>query len=212
MHDHVEEILPIMFPALFRTKQHWNKTIHGLIYNALKLFMEMNQKLFDSCTQKYKEDRQRNREETKRRERIWAALNRTAKENPLYDIVMNGRADLDELTDNAASVVVSEDGIGIDAPHNRTGAMGDFGSVTANNPGATDDANLAVDEDVTSSLRDLQQETESDPKLMGMITERRREQLPVVCRKSELPQDVSTIRALEQHRRPDKYLETQPDN
>lgn len=75
---------------------------------------------------------------------------------------MNGRADLDELTDNAASVVVSEDGIGIDAPHNRTGAMGDFGSVTANNPGATDDANLAVDEDVTSSLRDLQQETESD--------------------------------------------------
>jgi Protein phosphatase 2A regulatory B subunit (B56 family) len=31
-----------------------NKTIHGLIYNALKLFMEMNQKLFDDCTQKYK--------------------------------------------------------------------------------------------------------------------------------------------------------------
>ncbi|VDP47800.1 unnamed protein product [Schistosoma curassoni] len=25
MHDHVEEILPIMFPALYRTKEHWNK-------------------------------------------------------------------------------------------------------------------------------------------------------------------------------------------
>ena len=41
-----------MFPALYKnSKSHWNKTIHGLIYNALKLFMEMNQKLFDECTQ-----------------------------------------------------------------------------------------------------------------------------------------------------------------
>lgn len=36
------------------SKNHWNKTIHGLIYNALKLFMEMNQKLFDECTQRFK--------------------------------------------------------------------------------------------------------------------------------------------------------------
>ena len=35
------------------------RTIHGLIYNALKLFMEMNQKLFDECSQKYKQERQR---------------------------------------------------------------------------------------------------------------------------------------------------------
>ena len=53
--DNATTILPIMFPALYRnSKNHWNKTIHGLIYNALKLFMEMNQKLFDECTQKYK--------------------------------------------------------------------------------------------------------------------------------------------------------------
>lgn len=35
------------------------RTIHGLIYNALKLFTEMNQKLFDECTQKYKNERMR---------------------------------------------------------------------------------------------------------------------------------------------------------
>ena len=53
--DNADTILPIMFPALYRnSKNHWNKTIHGLIYNALKLFMEMNQKLFDECTQQYK--------------------------------------------------------------------------------------------------------------------------------------------------------------
>lgn len=57
--DNVTEILPIMFPALYKTKGHWNKTIHGLIYNALKLFMEMNQKLFDDCTQHYKMERQK---------------------------------------------------------------------------------------------------------------------------------------------------------
>lgn len=35
------------------------RTIHGLIYNALKLFMEMNQKLFDDCTQQYKAEKQK---------------------------------------------------------------------------------------------------------------------------------------------------------
>ncbi len=35
------------------------RAIHGLIYNALKLFMEMNQKLFDDCTQQYKVEKQK---------------------------------------------------------------------------------------------------------------------------------------------------------
>ncbi|KAI8425332.1 hypothetical protein MSG28_007104, partial [Choristoneura fumiferana] len=33
--DNATHILPIMFPSLYRnTKSHWNKTIHGLVYNA----------------------------------------------------------------------------------------------------------------------------------------------------------------------------------
>lgn len=59
MSENVRQVLPIMFPALYRTKQHWNKTIHGLIYNALKLFMEMNQKLFDELAAKYKDEKTR---------------------------------------------------------------------------------------------------------------------------------------------------------
>lgn len=52
-------ILPIMFPSLYKnSKTHWNKTIHGLIYNALKLFMEMNQKLFDECNTNFKQERE----------------------------------------------------------------------------------------------------------------------------------------------------------
>lgn len=57
--DNSHIILPIMFPALSRnSKNHWNKTIHGLIYNALKLFMEMNQRLFDECSQSYCQEQQ----------------------------------------------------------------------------------------------------------------------------------------------------------
>ncbi len=59
MGDNVAVILPIMFPPLYRnSKTHWNRTIHGLVYNALKMFMEISPKLFDECTNKYKQARQ----------------------------------------------------------------------------------------------------------------------------------------------------------
>lgn len=73
--DNADVILPIMFGALYKnSKSHWNKTIHGLIYNALKLFMEMNQRLFDECTQQYKNERQREKQKAKEREEAWASL------------------------------------------------------------------------------------------------------------------------------------------
>ncbi|KPJ01487.1 Serine/threonine-protein phosphatase 2A 56 kDa regulatory subunit delta isoform, partial [Papilio xuthus] len=73
--DNATHILPIMFPSLYRnTKSHWNKTIHGLVYNALKLFMEMNQKLFDECTQHYKQEKQRERERLLYREELWLRI------------------------------------------------------------------------------------------------------------------------------------------
>lgn len=211
MQDHVEEILPIMFPALFRTKQHWNKTIHGLIYNALKLFMSMNQKLFDSCTQKYKEDRQKHREEERRRERIWASLYKTARENPLYPVVM-GRLTESDSSSNEPNHPEPNVSTTVPSGPSRTDAMGDYNSVAPGAVALATNSTGDVDEDVTSSLRDLQLETENDPNLMGLITERRREQPPMVRRKSEVQPNQSTIRALEQHKRVDPYLKTQPDS
>lgn len=82
--DNVTEILPIMFSSLYGTKQHWNKTIHGLIYNALKLFMEMNQKLFDSCTQQFKAELQKERDKQRQREMVWAKLHGIARVNPQF--------------------------------------------------------------------------------------------------------------------------------
>ncbi|KAG8875520.1 Serine/threonine-protein phosphatase 2A 56 kDa regulatory subunit delta isoform [Tulasnella sp. 331] len=58
MGDNIGVILPIVFPALYtNSRSHWNRTIHGMIYNALKLFMEINSELFDECVQTYKRNR-----------------------------------------------------------------------------------------------------------------------------------------------------------
>lgn len=83
--DNARVIIPIMFPVLFKnSKSHWNKTIHGLIYNALKMFMEMNQKLFDECSQAYQKDRVQEKTLNEEKERIWNNIEKQAMGNPQY--------------------------------------------------------------------------------------------------------------------------------
>ncbi|KFM57270.1 Serine/threonine-protein phosphatase 2A regulatory subunit delta isoform, partial [Stegodyphus mimosarum] len=83
INDNATVLLPIMFPSLYRnSKSHWNKTIHGLIYNALKLFMEMNQKLFDECVQNYKLDKHSEKIKMKEREETWSKIESLALKNP----------------------------------------------------------------------------------------------------------------------------------
>ncbi|XP_016949124.1 serine/threonine-protein phosphatase 2A 56 kDa regulatory subunit gamma isoform isoform X2 [Drosophila biarmipes] len=100
--DNSAVILPIMFPALNRnSKTHWNKTIHGLIYNALKLFMEMDQRLFDECSKNYKQEKQMEREKLSQREELWQQVESLAKTNPEW--TKSGRFnDCLPLSDNRA--------------------------------------------------------------------------------------------------------------
>ncbi|KAI3637116.1 hypothetical protein MIR68_004822 [Amoeboaphelidium protococcarum] len=80
--ENANTILPIIFASLYRnSKSHWNRTIHGLVYNALKLFMEISPKLFDECTNKYKAARQSDRQKIKQREDTWQKLEQAASEN-----------------------------------------------------------------------------------------------------------------------------------
>ncbi|VDD76310.1 unnamed protein product, partial [Mesocestoides corti] len=229
MTDNVESILPIMFPALYRTKQHWNKTIHGLIYNALKLFMEMNQVLFDSCTTKYKEERQREREEAKRRERAWATLNATAMKNPLYQQVVSG--DVAVLANPVPPTQLPKTSA---YPHQQKNGDTNGGSAASTSADvaascrngelvATGSPPIDNDDDVNASLRSLQQESEEEVRKLGgegqsttalPFLVRKKETTTAAAslrRKSDLPQDQGTIRALEQHKRPDQFLATQPD-
>ncbi|KAI9733467.1 MAG: Serine/threonine-protein phosphatase 2A 56 kDa regulatory subunit delta isoform [Claussenomyces sp. TS43310] len=78
--DNVEIILPIMFAPLYEnSKGHWNRTIHGMVYNAMKLFMEINPQLFDDCSHDYTEHQNNAGAREQARENKWAALAQQAK-------------------------------------------------------------------------------------------------------------------------------------
>lgn len=80
--DNVQVILPIVFASLYQnSKSHWNRTIHGLVYNALKLFMEINPALFDMCTNEFKQQRQAERQKLKSRDEAWRQLRDSALKN-----------------------------------------------------------------------------------------------------------------------------------
>ncbi|KAG0221109.1 hypothetical protein BGX31_010179, partial [Mortierella sp. GBA43] len=82
IHDNANEILPIMFQSLYKnSKTHWNKTIHGLVFNALKLFMDATPKLFDECTNTYRQARQDDRKRLMEREELWQRMEKQAADN-----------------------------------------------------------------------------------------------------------------------------------
>ncbi|KIJ44012.1 hypothetical protein M422DRAFT_60177 [Sphaerobolus stellatus SS14] len=77
--DNMAVVLPIVFPALYQnSKSHWNRTIHGMVYNALKLFMEINPELFDECLQNYKEGRIREHQRLQERYHNWQKMREMA--------------------------------------------------------------------------------------------------------------------------------------
>ncbi|KAF9918613.1 Serine/threonine-protein phosphatase 2A 56 kDa regulatory subunit gamma isoform [Lobosporangium transversale] len=82
IHDNANEILPIVFQSLYKnSKTHWNRTIHGLVFNALKLFMDATPKLFDECTNHFRVARQNDRKRLQERDDIWQRLEQRAAEN-----------------------------------------------------------------------------------------------------------------------------------
>jgi len=75
MSDNLAVILPIVFPALYNnSKSHWNRTIHGMVYNALKLFMEINPDLFDETLQQYKQTNLQQQEHAVAQYDAWGKL------------------------------------------------------------------------------------------------------------------------------------------
>lgn len=168
--ENVAIILPIMFPALYMSKEHWNKTIHGLMYNALKLFMEMNQKLFDDCTMQYKAERQREKERNKQRDDAWNKVQNLAMTNPKFKTISLLKSPTDSVPR---------------APENNR----------------HNNSNSVTDEegDVVASLDRLESEAKELQKKKG-------KEKPLLRRKSELPHDMTTLKALETHKRPEEFL------
>ncbi|KAL1597037.1 serine/threonine-protein phosphatase 2A 56 kDa regulatory subunit delta isoform [Paraconiothyrium brasiliense] len=88
--DNVEVILPIMFAPLYEnSKGHWNRTIHGMVYNAMKLFMEVNPQLFDDCSHDYAESQNNASERERSRQSRWEKLEKLAEARKNGDVVDN---------------------------------------------------------------------------------------------------------------------------
>ncbi|XP_014828278.1 PREDICTED: serine/threonine-protein phosphatase 2A 56 kDa regulatory subunit delta isoform [Poecilia mexicana] len=167
--DNAAKILPIMFPALYKnSKSHWNKTIHGLIYNALKLFMEMNQKLFDDCTQHYKAEKQKEKYKLKERDEVWMKIEDLARQNPQSNKLHPLQPGLHPQEE---FLMFSDGGMA-------------FISMETETPTA---------EDIQLLKKTVETEASQGAK-------------ELMRRKSELPQDVYTIRALEAHQRAEEFL------
>ncbi|XP_022248077.1 serine/threonine-protein phosphatase 2A 56 kDa regulatory subunit gamma isoform-like isoform X1 [Limulus polyphemus] len=169
--DNACDILPIMFPALYRnSKSHWNKNIHGLIFNALKSFLEMNESLFDECTQHYKQERQNEKQRIKEREEAWAKIETLASNNPKWTDVSK---------------------------------RGNYQKLEA--PGMKGDILTPVDEEDMLQITKLENQA-SEPQGVLTVKKMIRKEKPLLRRKSELPHDSLTLKALNNHKRADEYL------
>lgn len=170
--DNASQILPIMFPSLYKnSKTHWNKTIHGLIYNALKLFMEMDQKLFDSCVQNFKEEKQSEKLKNKERDEAWMKIENLALQNPQPHVFCQ----LKEFI-----------------PH-------------LNNLNCTGFSNIPNCGDIGTPM---EEEEMSFDRIQAEANEARkilRKDKPLLRRKSDLPHDLLSHKALNDHKRGD-YL------
>lgn len=95
-----EVIMPIMFPALYRiSKEHWNQSIVGVVYNVLRTFMDMNLSLFDELTACYKAERQKEKKKEKERDELWRRLS----ELEINDRVVKSKRSISNTTTNVNS-------------------------------------------------------------------------------------------------------------
>lgn len=84
VNENAAEIIPTVFPSLYKnSKSHWNRSIHGLIFTALKVMSEMNSSIFDDCSAQYKSEMAAEEKAKKAREEKWNKIESLALKNPL---------------------------------------------------------------------------------------------------------------------------------
>ncbi|GAA5833911.1 hypothetical protein JCM11251_006008 [Rhodosporidiobolus azoricus] len=80
--ENMDVVLPIVYPSLHANSNgHWNRQIHNLAYNALKLLMDINGEVFEHVAQEYKRERANEKAREKSREDRWHTLRSTALHN-----------------------------------------------------------------------------------------------------------------------------------
>uniref|UniRef100_A0A095A0E0 Serine/threonine-protein phosphatase 2A 56 kDa regulatory subunit delta isoform n=1 Tax=Schistosoma haematobium TaxID=6185 RepID=A0A095A0E0_SCHHA len=71
MSENIDKVLPIIFNSLAQSRNHWNKTVHGLICNVLNWAIETDQKLVEQCSSKLIEEQKKNTERLQKHQAYW---------------------------------------------------------------------------------------------------------------------------------------------
>lgn len=202
--DHTKVILPIMFPPLYRnSKSHWNKTIHGLIYNALKLFMEMDQHLFDECTTAYKDERKKEKQMLLQREEAWKKIHIKALENPIkdqlrdYDVSQFVAINNEFLVFQSANLLY------------KSKFQRDFPTRDLIEKVDAELRELSIEDAQGNGDQSKKDAAIKDGKVINPDEPDKSKK--VLRRKSDLPQDLTTLRALQTHKRSSEGLVKQSE-
>jgi len=80
--QHAELILPVIYAPLYKNSSgHWNTTVEGLAQNVLKLYMDFDSKLFDTCSNSYEEKENIEKKKINECEKKWKLLEEMALKN-----------------------------------------------------------------------------------------------------------------------------------
>ncbi|KAG1756497.1 armadillo-type protein [Suillus paluster] len=191
MSDNLPVLLPLVFPALYtNSKSHWNRTIHGMVYNALKLFMEINPELFDETMQHYKQRKIEEQQHAVERYEQWQRVREKAIQNAGGKLPP-GFEEVERLPPPPPSPGDDSDILDLSMELNAVSLDGDI-------PGDLDESGI---ERVPMADPGLDREF---PQVGGDHSPV--SQSPHVRRKSVLPVDPSVIRDLQAHRSLDDTL------
>nr|DAD48815.1 TPA_asm: hypothetical protein HUJ06_018752 [Nelumbo nucifera] len=82
-------IFPIIFEALEKNMEsHWNPAVHGLTANVKKMFLEMDNELFEQCERQYIEKSANAKGLEEQRELLWKRLEAVAAKSGGEDMVL----------------------------------------------------------------------------------------------------------------------------
>lgn len=204
--EHVDVIFPLMFQTLYlNSNMHWNKTIHGLVYHALKLLMSMDKESFERCAEEYRVKQENRQDYEDAVQKNWSKIDQMATNSKIYELYRKDQEKLLALAtsnhceingNDSASATKNVDGMVVDYESNSSNNKEDLDklaslTLTTNSP-QTEKKNLAkaASLDNTSNNNNY-----SDSNSEGSLSSEH------LRRKSMLPVDADTVQQIRTHQK-----------
>ncbi|KAJ1863230.1 serine/threonine-protein phosphatase 2A 56 kDa regulatory subunit delta isoform [Coemansia sp. RSA 989] len=84
--DNIRLILPIALSGIYRhSRSHWNRNIHNQVYQILRFFVNVDEKLFEQCLSDFRRQRDYERRRSKKNIAWWTTVERIATERLARD-------------------------------------------------------------------------------------------------------------------------------